>query len=147
MQLLTNIVIVVVVMEIVSSSLGLVQSNLISHFAQRLELGLVLEFGRAILHLPLFYYESRRSGEIISRLRDIQQINQLISQAVVAIPSQLFIATVSFILMLFYSGKLTFFALIIAVLMTLSTIAFLPILQQKTRSFISIRCRKSRCFS
>jgi len=72
---------------------------MIAHFSQR-QLGLVLEFGRKILHLPLNYYETRRSGEIVSRLRDINEINNLVAQ-VVALPSQLFIA-ISFSFMLFY---------------------------------------------
>jgi len=132
-QLLTGIVIAVMIMNLVQSSLQLVQSNLIAHFAQRLELGLVLEFGRQILRLPLSYYESRRSGEIVSRLRDIREINQLVSQAIISLPSEFFIALVSLGFMLFYSWKLTIAAAVIAVLMTLSTIIFLPTLQQKTR--------------
>ncbi len=135
-QLLAGVVIAVVVMNLVSSSLGLVQSNLIAHFAQRLELGLVLEFCRQILRLPLSYYESRRSGEIVSRLQDIQQINQLVSQVVVSLPSQLFISVVSFGFMLFYSWKLTIAAVGIAILMTISTVIFLPTLQQKTRTLL-----------
>ncbi len=135
-RLLGAVAIAVVAMNIVSSSLAWVQYNLIAHFAQRLELGLVLEFGRQILRLPLTYYESRRSGEIISRLEDIQQINQLVSQVVVSLPSQFFIALVSFGFMLFYSGRLTLVAIAIAVLMTLSTFAFLPTLQQKIRSVL-----------
>lgn len=136
LQLLTGLVIAVAVMEIVSSSLGLVQSNLISHFAQRLELGLVLEFGKAILHLPLSYYESRRSGEITSRLRDIQEINQLVSQLFISFPSQLFIALISFIFMFTYSINLTFCAILVAFLMTLLAIVLLPTLQQKTRNLL-----------
>ena len=132
-QLLTGVVIAVMIMNLVQSSLQLVQSNLIAHFAQRLELGLVLEFGRQILRLPLSYYESRRSGEIVSRLRDIREINQLVSQAIISLPSQFFIALVSLGFMLFYSWQLTMAAAVIAVLMTLSTIIFLPTLQQKTR--------------
>jgi len=135
-KLLTAVAIAVVVMRFVSSSLGLVESNLIAHFAQRLELGLVLEFGKAILRLPLTYFEARRSGEIVSRVRDIQEINQLISQGVVSLPSQFFIALFSLGFMLFYSWKLTLVAIIFAVLMTLSTIVFLPTLQQKTRRLL-----------
>lgn len=134
MQLLTGLAIAVIVMNFFSSALELLQSNFIAHFAQRLELGLVLEFGRQILRLPLPYYEARRSGEIVSRLQDIQEINQLVSQAVVSYPSQIFIALVSFGFMLFYSWKLTLAAVVIAIIMTLSTIIFLPSLQQKTRS-------------
>ena len=135
-KLLTAVAIAVVVMNVVSSSLQLIEYNIIAHFAQRLELGLVLEFGRAILRLPLTYYESRRSGEIVSRLRDIQEINQLVSQVVVSLPSQFFITVISFSFMLFYSWKLTGVAVLIAVFMTLSTVAFLPTLQQKVRSVL-----------
>ncbi|MBC1240211.1 peptidase domain-containing ABC transporter [Nostoc sp. 2RC] len=135
-KLLTTMAIAVVVMNIISSSLSWVQSNLIAHFAQRLQLGLVLEFGRQILQLPLSYYEARRSGEIVSRLRDIDQINQLVSQVVVTLPSKFFIAIISFSLMAFYSWKLTIVALFVSVFMTLSTIVFQPKLQQKTRDVL-----------
>jgi ATP-binding cassette subfamily C protein len=135
-KLLTTVAIAVVVMNFISSSLSFVQSNLIAHFAQRLQLGLVLEFGRQILRLPLSYYESRRSGEIISRLRDIDQINQLVAQVIVGLPSQFFIALISFGFMVFYSWKLTVVAVVIAVVMTLSTIVFQPSLQQKTRELL-----------
>ncbi len=135
-QLLTRAAIAVIVMHFVSSSLRLAQSNLIAHFAQRLELGLIFEFGRQILRLPLTYYESRRSGEVVSRLEDIQEINQLISQAVVSLPSQFFVALVSLSFMLFYSVRLTIVAGVIAMVMTLSTIVFLPTLQQKIRQVL-----------
>ncbi|BAY08379.1 peptidase domain-containing ABC transporter [Calothrix sp. NIES-2098] len=135
-KLLTTMAIAVVVMNVISSSLSWVQSNLIAHFAQRLQLGLVLEFGRQILQLPLAYYEARRSGEIVSRLRDIDQINQLVSQVVVTLPSKFFIAIISFGIMAFYSWKLTLLAIFISVVMTLSTVVFQPSLQLKTREVL-----------
>ncbi|MCC5669530.1 peptidase domain-containing ABC transporter [Nostoc sp. CHAB 5784] len=135
-HLLTSVAIAVIVMHLVSSSLRLAQSNLVAHFAQRLELELIFEFGRQILRLPLSYYESRRSGEVVSRLEDIQQINYLVSQAVVSLPSQFFIALASVAFMLFYSLKLTAVAMLIAVFMTLSTLIFLPTLQQKIRNLL-----------
>ncbi len=135
-QLLTVVVLAVVVMTLFSSSLRLLQATMIAHFGQRLQLGLVLEFGRKILQLPLNYYEARRSGEISSRLRDINDINQLVSQIVVLLPSQFFVAVISFSFMLFYSWKLTLAVIFIATLISLSTLPFLPILQQKTRSLL-----------
>ncbi|MBX9256098.1 peptidase domain-containing ABC transporter [Desmonostoc muscorum CCALA 125] len=135
-KLLTTVAIAVVVMNVVSRSLSFVQSNLIAHFAQRLQLGLVLEFGRQILRLPLAYYEARRSGEIVSRLRDINQINQLVANLIITLPSQFFIALISFSFMVFYSWKLTAVAVFIAVMMSLSTIVFQPTLRQKTRELL-----------
>ncbi|MBO1056918.1 MAG: peptidase domain-containing ABC transporter [Dolichospermum sp. JUN01] len=135
-KLLTTVAIAVVVMNIISTSLSFVQSNLIAHFAQRMQLGLVLEFGRQILRLPLTYYETRRSGEVVSRLRDIDQINQLIAQVVIGLPSQFFIAIISLGFMFFYSWKLTLVALVISVVMTTSTFIFQPTLQQKTNELL-----------
>lgn len=135
-QLLTTVVIGVMAINLFSSCLRFIQSNLIAHFAQRLELGLVLEFGRQILRLPLSYYEARRSGEIVSRLRDIREINQLVSQVAIGFPSRFFIALVSFCLMVFYSWQLTLLAVLIAGVMSISTLAFLPTLQQKTRAVL-----------
>ncbi len=135
-KLLTTVAIAVAVMTLVSSILQLVQSNLIANFTQRLELGLVLEFGRQILRLPLSYYEARRSGEITSRLQDVQEINQLVSQVVISLPSQFFIAIISLGFMTIYSWKLTAAAVLFAVIMTLSTVIFLPSLQQKIRNVL-----------
>ncbi|HIK04926.1 MAG TPA: peptidase domain-containing ABC transporter [Trichormus sp. M33_DOE_039] len=135
-KLLTTMAIAVVVMNIISSSLSWVQSNLIAHFAQRLQLGLVLDFCRQILRLPLSYYEARRSGEVISRLRDINQINQLVAQVVISLPSRFFIASISLCLMIFYSWKLTALAMVMSVFMSISTIVFQPTLQQKTRELL-----------
>lgn len=135
-QLLTGVAIAIIVMSLVQSSLTLVQSNLIAHFAQRLELGFVLEFARKILSLPLNYYESHRSGEIVSRLRDIREINQLVSQVIISLPSQFFVALISLGFMLFYSWKLTLVAIIISIFMSVSTLIFLPTLQQKTRRLL-----------
>ncbi len=136
-QLLTQVAIAVIVINGLSSVLELIQSTLIAHFAQRLELGLVLDFGRQILRLPLTYYESRRSGEVISRLRDIQQINYLISQVIVNLPSQLLIALISLGLMLVYSAPLTGLAIVLTLLMSVSTVLWLPILKQKTRQMMA----------
>ncbi|XHR82375.1 MAG: peptidase domain-containing ABC transporter [Gloeotrichia echinulata GP01] len=132
-QLLTTVVIGVIAMNLFSSTLKLVQSNLIAHFAQRLELGLTLEFGKQLLRLPLTYYETHRSGEVVSRLRDIEEINQLVSQVVISLPSQIFIAAISLLFMGFYSFKLLTLAVFIAIVMSISTIIFLPTLQQKVR--------------
>lgn len=135
-KLLANVAIAVIIMTLVSTTLSLVQSNLIAHFAKRLELGLVIDFGRKLLDLPLAYYEARRSGEIVSRLGDIQQINQLISQVVIALPSKFFVALISLGLMFLYSWKLSLVAIAISIAMTISAIIFQPTLQQKTQKLL-----------
>lgn len=132
-QLLGGVLAAVVLMSAIRSGLSLVSDNLITHFAQRLELSLTLEFGLQILQLPLTYYETRRSGEVVSRLHDIEDINSLVSQAVISLPSGVFIALVSFVVMLVYSWRLTLVAAVLAAAMLLSTLILQPIVEQQTR--------------
>jgi len=136
LKLLNGVVIAVVVMSLISGGLFWAQSTLIAHFAQRLELGLILEFVRKILSLPLTYFETHRTGEIISRLRDIQRIRNIISQVFISFPSELFIAIASLIFLYLYNWKLMLVTLFFAAMMLLSTVIFLPTLQQKTRNIL-----------
>ncbi|MEM6614465.1 MAG: peptidase domain-containing ABC transporter, partial [Cyanobacteria bacterium P01_C01_bin.72] len=135
-ELLIRLAVAMAIMNLIASGLELVQANLIAHFGQRLELGLALEFSRQILRLPLSYYETHRSNEVISRLRDIRELNQLLSQVLLQLPALFCTGIVSLCLMFFYSSKLTLVVLLITFCMTISTILLLPILRQKTRSVI-----------
>ncbi len=135
-QLLTTVAIGVIVMNLFQSTIGLVQSHLVGHFGQRLQYGLILEYGRQLLRLPLSYFEARRSGEVVSRITDVNTINNLVSKIVLGLPSQFFVALVSLGFMLFYSWQLTIASLVAFVIVTLVNLLFIPALRQKTRSLI-----------
>ncbi|MDZ8235971.1 MAG: peptidase domain-containing ABC transporter [Nostoc sp. ChiQUE01a] len=135
-QLLTTVAIGVIAMNLIQSTIGLVQSHLIGHFGQRLQYGLILEYGRKLLRLPLSYFEARRSGEVVSRIADVHTINNLVSQIVLGLPSQFFVALVSLGFMLFYSWQLTLASVAAFVIVTFVNLLFLPALRQKTRSLI-----------
>lgn len=135
-QLLTTVAIGVIAMSLFKSIVALVQSHLIGHFGQRLQLGLLLEYGRKLLHLPLDYFEGRRSGEVVSRLSDVNHINALVSQVVLGLPSQFFIAVVSLVVMLLYSWHLTLASLAAFVIIAVVNLLFLPALRRKTRDQI-----------
>jgi ABC-type bacteriocin/lantibiotic exporter with double-glycine peptidase domain len=135
-QLLATVAIAVIVMNVFRTVVGLVQSHLIGHFGQKLQLGLIYEYGRKLLHLPLAYFEGRRSGEVVSRISDVGAINNLVSQIVLGLPSQFFIAVVSLAMMLFYSWQLSVASIVAFIIVTLVNLVFLPALRQKTRSQI-----------
>ncbi|RUR72216.1 peptidase domain-containing ABC transporter [Chlorogloeopsis fritschii PCC 9212] len=135
-QLLTVVAIGTIAMNLFSSAIALVQSHLIGHFGQRLQLGLILEYGRQLLRLPLSYFEGRRSGEVVSRIADVDRINELVSEVVLGLPSQFFIALVSLGFMLFYSWGLTLASLAAFAIVTGVNLLFLPALRTKTRSQI-----------
>ncbi|KAF3889844.1 MULTISPECIES: peptidase domain-containing ABC transporter [Nostocales] len=138
-QLLTTVAIGVITMNFIRSAIALVQSHLIGHFGQRLQFGLILEYGRKLLHLPLSYFEGRRSGEVVSRISDVNAINALVSQIVLGLPSQFFIAVVSLGIMLFYSWQLSIASFVAFLILTCINLLFVPMMRNKTRKSIVLR--------
>ncbi|MEM7580825.1 MAG: peptidase domain-containing ABC transporter, partial [Cyanobacteria bacterium P01_A01_bin.80] len=139
MQLLTTVAIGVIMMNLIQNAIGLVQSHLIGHFGQRFQLGLILEYGHKLLHLPLSYFEGRRSGEVVSRIDDIDAVNELVSEVVLSLPSKFFIALVSLSFMLFYSWQLTLASIAAFVLIIAINLLFLPAMNQQRRREIVLQ--------
>ena len=124
------------VLFVLRGGLSWMQGLMVSHFAQKLQLQMVLHYGQRLLQLPLSYFESHRSGEVVSRISDIQRLNGLIAQAMVSIPSQLCIALVSLLLMLSYNRSLTGAALVCYASVIACNLAFLPALQRRRQQLI-----------
>lgn len=135
-QLLKTVALGVVFLTVINTVIGWVQAYIIGHFGQRLQLGLIFDYGRKLLHLPLDYFEGRRSGEVVSRIADVNVINGLISQIVLGLPSQFFIAMISLVVMFYYSWQLSLASICAFVVMTGISFLFLPILRRKTRQQI-----------
>ncbi len=113
-----------------------IQGHMVGHFAQRLQLGMLLNYGHKLLQLPMTYFDSHRSGEAVARFADVSLINQMISQIVLGIPSQLFVALVSFVVMITYSGPLTAASLLAFALVTGAGLLYLPAMRRKTQRMI-----------
>ncbi len=136
-QLLITMGISVIIFNVFKSVISFIQSHIVGHFSQRLKLGLNLDYGFKLFRLPLSYFDAHRSGEVVSRLSDVRQINSLVSQVVLGLPSQFFIAIISLALMIWYSYQLTLVAIGFFVVIVFVNLLFLPALQNKTRSLIT----------
>ncbi|WP_225867205.1 peptidase domain-containing ABC transporter [Cyanobium sp. PCC 7001] len=135
-QLLTSLGLAMLVLFTFRAVISLIQGHIVGHFAQKLQLGMVLEYGHRLLQLPLTYFDSHRSGEVVSRIGDISRINALISDLVLGLPSDLFIAAVSLVVMLIYSPALTAVSFLAFGLLIASGLVFLPAQYDKNRRLI-----------
>lgn len=135
-QLLTSLGLAMLFLFVFRSAISLIQGHMVGHFAQRLQLGMVLEYGHQLLRMPMTYFDSHRSGEVVSRIGDISRINALISQLVLGLPSQLFIASISLVVMVMYSFPLAIVSLLAFGLLVASGLAFLPAQYEKNRRLI-----------
>jgi len=108
------------------SALNLLQGHMVGYFGQKLQLQMILHYGQRLLGLPLNYFETHRSGEVMSRISDIRLLNRLLSDVVLGLPSQFCIAVVSILLMWTYNGWLTLAALGCYLLVLICNASFIP---------------------
>lgn len=71
----------VMVSVIIQNIINSIRSILLSHFSYKTDLQLNFSYLSHIFNLPLAFFESRKSGEILSRLGDIDKIKQTLSNA------------------------------------------------------------------
>jgi ATP-binding cassette subfamily B protein len=135
-EMLRSLAIGILVLFLLRALLSLLQGLLVGHFGQKLQLQMVLHYGQHLLRLPLTYFESRRSGEVVSRLDDIQKLNQLIANVALGLPGQLCIALISLVWMAQYSGALTLAALLGYALVIGCQLAVLPALHRRTQGLL-----------
>lgn len=135
-EMLRTLAIGILVLFFLRALLSLLQGLLVGHFGQKLQLQMVLHYGRHLLRLPLSYFESRRSGEVVSRLDDIQKLNQLIANLALGLPGQSCIALISLVFMAQYSSQLTVAALLGYALVIGCQLSVLPALHRRTQGLL-----------
>ena len=135
-HMLASLSIGIMVLTALRNGLGWVQGHMVGHFGQKLQLQMIMHYGRKLFSLPINYFESHRSGEVVSRISDIQRINELITNVVTGLPSQFCIAGISLVLMLIYSPPLTLAALGCYAAVVLCNLSFLPMIQKRTQQLL-----------
>lgn len=112
---------------------GAVRQYLLAHMSRKIDLALVRDYFRHVLALPMRFFETRKVGEILSRVTDCAQIRQVISGTTLALVLDLVFVVGATALMLAYSPGLAAVALLFAPLFALSVFAHLPALRQARR--------------
>lgn len=135
-QMLTSLSIGIMLLTTLRHGLGWVQGQMVGHFGQKLQLQMVLHYGQRLFQLPINYFESHRSGEVVSRINDIQKINELLTAVATGLPSQLCIAAISLLWMLSYSAPLTLAAVACYTVVITCNLLFLPLIQKKTNQLL-----------
>lgn len=87
------------------------RSSLLVHVAQKIDATLILGYYKHILRLPQSFFDTRRVGEIISRINDAVKIREAVSSASLTVLVDALVLTFSFVLMFVYSWKLALVAL------------------------------------
>lgn len=91
--------------------LGVLRSYLFSHTTNRVDVILGTKLFHHLLALPIQYFETRRVGDTIARVRELENVRQFLTGNTITIILDLFFCLVFVIVMFFYSVKLSFITL------------------------------------
>jgi ATP-binding cassette subfamily B protein len=111
---LASLSIGMLVIVILQGIINAVRNILLIHFSYKIDLNLVFSYFTYVFHLPLWFFDSRKTGEIISRMQDINKIRELLSEASVSIIMDTFMILVV-APFLFAISKTLFFIVLVTV--------------------------------
>ncbi|MEN9869566.1 MAG: hypothetical protein RLZZ171_549, partial [Cyanobacteriota bacterium] len=110
-----------------------VRTYLLSYLANRLDLTMISGFINHALNLPLKFFESRRVGDIITRVQENQKIQQFLIGNVLLSWLDFFTGFIYLGLMLYYNWKLTALILLLIPPIVILTLAATPLLRKVSR--------------
>jgi subfamily B ATP-binding cassette protein HlyB/CyaB len=84
---------------------------LFAHTTNRVDAELSANMFRHLVNLPLAYFESRRVGDSVARVRELERIREFLTSNAVTVVIDLFFTIVFFAVMFVYSPFLTFIVL------------------------------------
>lgn len=88
-------------------ALGAMRHYLFSHTTHRVDVELGAKLFRHLLHLPLAYFESRRSGDTVARVRELENARAFLTGPALTSGLDLLFAVVFLAVMAYYSVTLT----------------------------------------
>ncbi len=100
--------IVVSLFEVVLTGL---RTYLFSHTAQRIDVGLGAKLFNHLLALPISYFEARRVGDTVARVRELENIRSFLTGSALTLVIDLFFTVVFLAVMYYYSPTLTYIVL------------------------------------
>jgi ATP-binding cassette subfamily B protein len=109
--------------------LGILRLFIFTHTARRLDLSLSAQLFRHLMRLPLAYFESRRVGDTVARVQELENIRQFLTGTALTVILDSVFAVVYLALMFYYNVKLTFVALAVIPLFAMLTLVATPILR------------------
>lgn len=118
----------VAVFEIVLNGL---RTYVLSHTTSRIDVELGARLFRHIVALPLAYFESRRVGDTIARVRELENVRSFLTGQALTSVLDLFFMFVFLVVMAYYSGWLTLIVALSLPLYALWSASITPLLRKR----------------
>ena len=131
MTTLDVLVIGLVVVVVFESLLNGMRAYIFSHTTSRIDVELGARLFRHLLQLPLAYFQARRVGDSIARVRELENIRSFLTGNALTVVLDVFFSVVFIAIMLLYSVPLTLIVLVSLPLYAAISLAVVPLLRQR----------------
>src|SRR6201997_4438428 len=111
MSTLDVLVVGLVTISIFEAILGTLRTYVFSHTTNRIDVELGARLFRHLLALPLAYFQARRVGDSVARVRELENIRNFLTSSALTLVIDLFFTFVFIAVMFYYSSLLTFVVL------------------------------------
>lgn len=120
----------VIVFQIVTD---FARNQLMNYMSNKIDLLLMCDYFKHILHLPLSFFTSRKTGEIISRIGDTQTIRHMISSTTLSVVIDSCMLLLGGILLFLFGSQLLFVAMIPVIVSTVIVWVFVKPFREKLK--------------
>ena len=111
MSTLDVLVIGLVAISMFETILGILRTYLFAHTTNRIDVELGARLFRHLLALPMAYFQARRVGDSVARVRELENIRNFLTSSALTLVIDLFFTFVFLAVMFFYSPLLTWIVL------------------------------------
>jgi len=125
------LVVGLVVITLFESLLTTLRTYVFSHTTSRIDVELGARLFRHLLQLPLAYFQSRRVGDSVARVRELENIRSFLTGNAITLVLDLMFSVIFIAVMLFYSLPLTLIVLISLPLYVGLSLTLVPILRAR----------------
>lgn len=119
------------IVSIFEVALSGLRSYVFAHTTSRIDVELSARLFHHLLHLPLNYFQARRVGDSVARVRELENIRQFLTGNAITVVLDVFFSVVFLGVMLFYSGWLTLVVLASLPLYFLIALLVTPVLRAR----------------
>jgi subfamily B ATP-binding cassette protein HlyB/CyaB len=131
MTTLDVLVIGLVIVVIFESILNALRAYVFSHTTSRIDVELGARLFRHLVQLPLAYFQARRVGDSVARVRELENIRSFLTGNALTVLLDVFFSVVFIAVMLFYSVPLTLIVLVSLPLYFGLSLAVVPVLRAR----------------
>ena len=110
--------------------LGTLRMFLFSHTARRLDLSLSSQLFRHLVHLPLAFFEARRTGDTVANVQELENIRQFLTGTSLTVVLDALFVVVYLAVMVAYSPLLTLTSLAVVPLFIVLIVGATPLLRE-----------------